>query len=436
MFGSDDLLDNEAKLTVFKIALAQNSLELIQSILDEGLDLHAQDEMGFTPFHRACRRGSLQAIQLICKHKTDVIQITESMKSIISPAGLAVLASSHSTTNDTSVLEYLITLGVKLNIPDGNGILPFHYSVKDRNLKAAEIIYNNYNQALEDTTLKGCTWLYFAIKDQAHDIIDRFLPLTNNINKVDNMGDNALHIIAQHDNNSKIIEQLVKKGADVNQENDYLISPLELAMTHQSDDVAATLLQYGAKINGIVEQILQRGEITQKLATAIKWARTADNIYSKYKAYEILDEEQSNFINSRIIWCLKHDFNQQNIFKAFEFIKFAKDNLSNPLLASIYKEAANMIGEAVKSFVDSEFPQQATETESIDFAQQKVDSAENISQNSDNNNTAKYFNLPLSEDICNSNIPDCKHLFKFDDNNQEHYHIISTTYTMLLLGDL
>ena len=141
-------------------------------------------------------------------------------------------------------LKTLIT-AENLNIKDRSGYSLLHIAT---NAEKIEIVKWLLNQCGMDINLhcNGHNVLSLALSKGNFELFDYYLE-----NKAECIGRNQLNILheAVNKNRYDIVERLIEKGADPNQTNNLLITPLTIAVTNRNKRIILLLLESGSCAN-------------------------------------------------------------------------------------------------------------------------------------------------------------------------------------------
>lgn len=98
-------------------AIEAKNLELIQSLVNEGVDVNQVDEDGSTPLHAALREYSIETIELLLKNKANLDQVIKGKYTLLYVACFQ---------GQIDIVRLLLKKGANVSLTDKNGLTPFH----------------------------------------------------------------------------------------------------------------------------------------------------------------------------------------------------------------------------------------------------------------------------------------------------------------------
>jgi len=194
-------------------------------------DINLTDKNGYTALHCAAQLGNKSNIEVLIKHRADILAIDNlgytplyyaiinDKKHIIESFTLAnkkldifnspldnigntpLHLSAHN--NKQEILELLLKLGADIKIHDKNNISPLTKAISNGSMSVINTIIlhlEKNNIALDDIKDKNnATPLHFAIKNNASEyIIEKLLKANSDINKKDKFGNTPLSLAKEN----------------------------------------------------------------------------------------------------------------------------------------------------------------------------------------------------------------------------------------------
>ena len=270
-----DVVDSKGRSALHFAAAEGSNAGMIKEMLSTGCDIDATDNDGMTPLHLAALHGKTEAaLELIRLGAKKAIISAE----IGTPLLLAVLAGHVSTvkallkagcpvdavkgdgrsilhyaavSDNTEVIREVLSTGnCDINVVDSDGATPLHMAaVNGFDEAALELIRLGADKAI--TVGRWGTPLHQAALLGRASTVKALLNAGCPVDAVkDSMGASVLHFAASG-GDITIIEELVRRGCDVNGTDSEGQTPLDYAAQLGRDEVVSRLVRYGADISSI-----------------------------------------------------------------------------------------------------------------------------------------------------------------------------------------
>ena len=280
----------KANITSLHEAVATGDIERVKSLISEGADINGQDESGRTPLHLAILNHHPSVAQVLIA-KDAYLDVKD--KNGCTPLALAALEGRIATA------ELLIAKGANVNAKDVDGNTPIHLAsipegsykgrhqaiirrliangadVNARNAKGetpAHVAAGGWRDAHAGTVLtlnklgtdvnakdkSGNTLLNVAAKQACVRVTEDLLAKGANINETNAKGQTPLHIAASHEVNWRdfnidprrnVVQVLVAQGANVNASDQSQSTALHEAARAGHRDIVEILVANGANVN-------------------------------------------------------------------------------------------------------------------------------------------------------------------------------------------
>ncbi|XP_075412852.1 poly [ADP-ribose] polymerase tankyrase-1 isoform X1 [Tenrec ecaudatus] len=219
------------KSTPLHLAAGYNRVRIVQLLLQHGADVHAKDKGGLVPLHNACSYGHYEVTELLLKHGAcvnamDLWQFTP----------LHEAASK----NRVEVCSLLLSHGADPTLVNchGKSAVDMAPTPELRERLTYEFKGHSLLQAAREADLAKVK------KTLALEIINFKQPQSH---------ETALHcaVASLHPKRKQVTELLLRKGANVNEKNKDLMTPLHVAAERAHSDVMEVLHKHGAKMNAL-----------------------------------------------------------------------------------------------------------------------------------------------------------------------------------------
>ncbi|XP_024083143.1 tankyrase isoform X2 [Cimex lectularius] len=215
--------------TPLHLAAGYNRNRVVQLLLQNGADVHAKDKGGLVPLHNACSYGHFDVTEMLVKaganvNAMDLWQFTPlheaASKSRLEVCSLLLSHGADPTLLNCHSKSAIDAAGTR----DLRDRLAYEYK--------GHYLLDACRQA-DPSRLK---------KFLSSEIVNFKHPYT---------GDTPLHYASSSPfaKRKQVIETLVRKGAQLNEKNKEMLTPLHVATDLGNHDIMDTLLRLGAKVN-------------------------------------------------------------------------------------------------------------------------------------------------------------------------------------------
>ncbi|KAN0133356.1 Ankyrin repeat-containing domain protein [Lactarius tabidus] len=237
--GAEANVRNEHQESPLNLASAKGKLEVARLLLDCGSDVNSQDNKGRTPSHSAAQHGHLSLVELLLDSGADV-GIRDSSGQ--TPLDLAHEHMKHDVTSFLQRRSGNVCHGA-LNLASSEGGLGSGSSeATDLRLDARDSSCDEDSQSLHNALANGHI-------DDIQNKIQRLLDRGADVNERNGLLETPLEIVSSMDGGLEIAKTLIKYGADVNSRDSFGWTPLHAAARYGHTDVVQLLLDDGADIN-------------------------------------------------------------------------------------------------------------------------------------------------------------------------------------------
>lgn len=205
--------------------------DMVEFLLQNGVDPNLQDRDGHTALHLAAFSGHDSIINLLLARGSD--------KEVQSSIGWTALHVGGYAGRD-AVLKALLRAGSKIEASDKHGRTALHVAAIAGHLPIIEMLLENgcYRHARD---LDGETALHYAARVGRDSIIKGLIQDKNDRKSRGNHGHTALHVAALHGNDSSI-RVLLQKRLEIEARDQNFRTALHLAALHGKDSVIQVLI--------------------------------------------------------------------------------------------------------------------------------------------------------------------------------------------------
>ncbi len=212
------------------LAYKNKDIDIFNYFIEKGVDVNQQDINGNTPFINASYRNNLETITFLSEHTKDV---NVQNKKGLSPLMRAV------ENNTADVVSFLLDKGANISATDENNNTLVYFLIKSYSEKTKNEFYNklqllkNNNLSFSELQSNNNNLWHVAVKQNNVDLLHKLLQFQVPINHKNSDGYTPLHIAAMKAKNTKILEFLLKHGADKTVKTEFAETPLDLALENE-----------------------------------------------------------------------------------------------------------------------------------------------------------------------------------------------------------
>lgn len=243
--GSDPALVAYNGWTPLMAALRHSTPELVERIMDCGVDLRGSDKDGWTTLHLALRNGKQEAAARILEAFPDV--------NLRTSTGLTPLRLAVGYAN-SQIVRRLAEKGADASLADEDGKTPLMAALarKDAGV-VSEVI--GLPGAAAGVDKDGLTALHYACISAPDDIVLTLLEKLSKeqINAPTEQGSTALYLAARHQS-AAVVRQLLSRGASASLATRDGWTPLMTALRRERPDNARILAAIPEAISGITPE--------------------------------------------------------------------------------------------------------------------------------------------------------------------------------------
>ncbi|CAK9300740.1 unnamed protein product [Gordionus sp. m RMFG-2023] len=222
--------DDGRMSTPLHLASGYNITSIVKILLKNGADPQVKDKGGLVPLHNASSYGHFEIAELLINHGADV-----------NAQDLWHFTPLHEAAhkNRLDVCSLLISHGADPTLLNCHGRSTFDCAYDDE--LRTRMLYEYRGIQFLDAIRKSDMGRIKKFVNELHGFKH---PLS---------GDNALHVVSQSQPTKKkqIIDYLIKKGCDLNEKNNDMLTPFHVAADLSHIDIMDQLFKCGAKIDSL-----------------------------------------------------------------------------------------------------------------------------------------------------------------------------------------
>lgn len=225
-------------------ACQQGAADIVRSLVAAGASVEAQDSDGCGPLHLAAESGSEEVIQVLVEAGAKAGSYRDwDLHEKLTPLMLAARSGC------VGGIKILLAAGADIDAGlDTTGETALHHAVRAGVPECVQLLISS-GATVNPTTLYSESPLHVAVYEDLPNVVDILLSAGANVRASKGTGKmTALHI-ASNEGYYAIAHQLLKAGANPNQENQMGQTALHLAAKSQSYDTVQVLLSFSADPN-------------------------------------------------------------------------------------------------------------------------------------------------------------------------------------------
>ncbi|KAH7488964.1 putative ankyrin repeat protein [Phytophthora ramorum] len=218
----------------------RKAAEKVKSLLNDGTNINAMNEVGITPLRLALDSGNTEMAAVLLEHGADMTAGKQDGSSMLHVAV---------RSGNKEMVQLLLDRGADLSATDGNGSSTLHIAVKSGNVEMVQLLLEKD----ADITAKeedGSTVLHVAVSSRNSKMLKLLLDHGAALGARDENNKTALHIAACY-RNSTMVKFLLGRGADVAAKDKTGRTALHFAVCFSNTTMISMLLSRGAKVDAL-----------------------------------------------------------------------------------------------------------------------------------------------------------------------------------------
>ncbi|MFM7469299.1 MAG: ankyrin repeat domain-containing protein [Vampirovibrionales bacterium] len=214
-------------------AAKKGDARLVEALILAGADVNKTNDYGETPLHIASYEGQAEVVKVLLAHVTNVNQADNYGRTPLNKASFNVHAE---------VVEVLLAHGADVNQADNYGETPLDTA-------KSCIVCSDADKQATLQLLRQAGGISTEATSETSMVAKKETSSTESPNAiVGERGDTRLHIAAI-EGNTRLVEDLLLQGANVDSTNSFEKTPLHEASVSGHTKVVKILLAHGAKVN-------------------------------------------------------------------------------------------------------------------------------------------------------------------------------------------
>ena len=240
-------------------AASAGNIDLMQQLINNGIDPAITDSIGQTPLHSAASSGNIAAIKFLIDKSPQIIDKADNSKR--TALHLAAI------NGESEAIEYLLASGANINSQDTDGCQPIYYAVTSNDSNSIKHLINpgsglngirnllsKSKNSTKEEIIKGLVRTK-SLEPKLQKLLDlgdiesiySMMEVKINLFKFDDSYNIALLMAAELDN-LKAIDALIRIGVDVDFKNILNNRAIHQAITRDNIEALKLLISHGAGI--------------------------------------------------------------------------------------------------------------------------------------------------------------------------------------------
>ena len=237
---------NNFGTTPLHLAIVHGNKPAVVALLSRGASLATEDSVGDSALHHAARveNNQLELVNMLLKHGAAIEAVNK--------FGVTPLLLAFQKGNKAAVVA-LLAKGASLSSVDHVGNTALHHAAISKNNQADLVnMLLKHGASIEAGDKVGITPLHMAVAHANKPAVVALLSRGASLATQDSVGDTALHHAARVENNqTDLVNMLLKHGASIEAGNESGITPLLVAFQAGNEPAAVALLEGGASLASV-----------------------------------------------------------------------------------------------------------------------------------------------------------------------------------------
>lgn len=240
--GPDIHIEDDEGCTALHYAVQLSNSDISRMLIEMGANIHKKDHNDRSPLHYAAAEGILCQVQLLLDHGASAFLKTTSVQTSLHEA-------SSSTTGETyEICKLLLEKGVNCNDTDDDGSTAFHLALANVNLHTVRLMLR-HGANIMATNTDGETAIHFAAQNGRTEVLEFVLDQGFDPNQMDSSDYTPLHSAVMNEN-PEGCRILLKRGALINSKTFENQTALSIAVKNCDRACVQLLLEHEASLAG------------------------------------------------------------------------------------------------------------------------------------------------------------------------------------------
>lgn len=219
-------------------AVIDHNLNMVENLIDIGVDLNVEDNEGLTPLYKALKSVNNETAKMLVHAGAKYDGVSSTGNTMIHNAVIK---------GDLDVLQSLIKLGAQVDALNSDGVTPLYKAAETSNQAAIDALIIG-NADIDFKSQHGRSLLQIAVHRGRLDVVKQLIQLGASLNTCEDNGATALYT-AMLLNYPGIIRILLDKGANASHTAPNGNSLLHMAVIEGSSEIVQKLVAVGADTN-------------------------------------------------------------------------------------------------------------------------------------------------------------------------------------------
>lgn len=238
------IFDTDSLGEPIHVAAAYGLTALVERLLDRGVDVNSVNGDGMTALQLAANTQEPSTVELLLKHGANVHLLDYNQ---VTP----LWRVAHKLNGNAKIAKLLLEAGSEPRAPNWIGVTPLHSACLNGNIEIFQLLVDG-GADVKAKNDAGESPLHFAlIRDPRLELIKELVRLGANVNEQDNNSQAPLYVVAvdSGSENTAIAKLLLDSGADVNDNNVFGSTALHCAAANGNLELVMLLVEKGAHLN-------------------------------------------------------------------------------------------------------------------------------------------------------------------------------------------